>query len=230
MDPQLTKKLIQRRLILDNSLENSIIDEKENKTKNTEQFSGLFTDNIISPDHNVKNNFLEKIKKFESFSDNQVKITQQVVEEKPQNISECVYKPNKQNTNQLLLKKTHIITKKLELDDSKNICNNKKQNHDTFNIKIKQFGSSLEQENKISKENAHNVKEHAQCKNKPPNTPIINISSKSDFNNWKIDSNWVFYTDYSHFNKTKIVLNNKLSQKKKKNIGIIQIIKKFSRN
>jgi hypothetical protein len=229
MDPQLTKKLIRRRLILDNLLESSIINEKENKIKNTEKSSVLLVDNIISSNHTVKNNFLEKIKKFESFSENQVKITQQVVVEIPQNNFISVYKPNKQNTDSLLLKKTHNITKKLELDGPKNLYNYNKQNQNLLKTKKKKFESSLEQENNISKENSYNVKEHAQCKNKPPNTPITNISSKSDFNNWKIDSNWVFYTDYSHLNKTKIILNNKSSQKKKKNIGIIQIVKKFSR-
>lgn len=223
MDPQLTKQLIRRRLILENSLVTSTGNENENKTKNIE----VSTDSIIPSNQTIKNNFLEKIRKFESFSDNQVKITQQIAVEKPQINFESVNKPyNKQYTDPALLKIKHdIIRKKLELDGIQNVCNNKKQNQNVINAKLKQFDSTSVQENKISKE-----KKRIQTTNEPPNTSNIKLSSKSDFNNWKIDKNWVFYTDYSHCNNTKIILKNKFSTKIKKNIGIIQTIKKFSRN
>lgn len=81
MDPQLSKQLNRRRLILKNSLENSIKDE--GTIKKNESCSIFVTDEIVSSANNTKNNFLEKIKVFESFSDHQInKIAHQNIAKK----------------------------------------------------------------------------------------------------------------------------------------------------
>lgn len=190
MDPQLTKQLIRRRLILENSLENSI--NYGNKINNIEVSSILFTNNI--PSNNIKHNFLEKIKKFESFGDNQIKRTHQNIVDKSRNNTEIVNKFN--NLKKDTVSKKIQITNKFEFDNTEDLYynNNKKDN---LNDKIKQFETSFLPKNKILKLNTRIVKEHLQTSNELTKTLKKNRCSKSDYNNWEIDKNWVFYTNYS---------------------------------
>lgn len=195
MDPQLTKQLIRRRMILENALETSI---KEENTKINIEVSSLSAKDIIQCD-DVKNNFLEKIKKFESFSDNQIKTTHQTGVDKPRNNIDISNKLNKSNKD-IVLKKT-IIRNKLELEFSEGFFSDHKQ-QDNFHEKIKQFESSFKIENKILNENSFYVKEYPQLSNDSKKSFKMKCSSsKSDYNNWKLDKNWVFYRDYSHLNK-----------------------------
>lgn len=229
MDPQLTKQLIRRRLILENSFQKTTIKD-DNKIKNIETSSVITTD--TTSQSNIKNNFLEKIKKFESFSDNQIKITHQNVD-KPRNNTEIVNKFNKLNKDPTLNKK--LITNKLELDSSKGLFNNTidvKQKQDIFQEKIKQFESSFVLENTISNENTNNVKGHLKSSNESTKTLKTKLFSKSDYNNWELDKNWVFYTDYSNLTTAsesnikniKNILKKKLIKKKKKNTEIVHNI------
>lgn len=193
MDPQLTKQLIRRRLILENSLENSI--NYENKINSIEVSSILVADNIPS---NIKHNFLEKIKIFESFSDNIIKKTHQNIVNKPRSNTEIVNKFN--NLNKDIVSKRIPITNKLELDIPESLYNNNK-NKDNLNEKIKQFETSFVlPENKILKLNTSYFKEHVQSSNEFTKSLKKKRCSKSDYNNWEIDKDWVFFTDYSKAN------------------------------
>jgi len=213
MDPQLTKQLIRRRLILENSLETSI--NYENKINNIDISSILVTDNL--PPNNIKHNFLEKIKKFESFSDNPIKKTHQNIVDKPRSNADIVNKFN--NLNKDIVSKRIQITNKLELDNPEYLYNNK--NKDNLNEKIKQFETSFVLENKILKLNTSSFKEHLQTSNELTKTLKKKRCSKSDYNNWEIDKNWVYFTDYSKANIEKSLLKNKLLGRKKKYTEII---------
>lgn len=219
MDPQLTKQLTRRRLILEKSLVSSVKDE--NKTKSVETSSTLATD---AQSNNIKNNFLEKIKKFESFGDNQVSITHQNIIDKPRvNITEItVNKFNKLNNNSTALKKNQVNSN-LEFDCSfKDLCIDNKQKQDNFHEKIKQFESSLVFENNILKANKNNSKERTQKSNISNKTSGKKCSSKSDYNNWELDESWVFCTDYlNSVGKKNLVQKSKLLRKKKKSTGIV---------
>lgn len=210
MDPQLTKQLIRRRLILENSLENSI--NYENKINNIEVSSILVTDNV--PSNNIKHNFLEKIKKFESFSDNPIKKTHQNIVDKPRNNTEIVNKFN--NLNKDIVSKRIQITNKLEFDNPEGLYNDNK-NKDNLNEKIKQFETSFVLENKILKLNTSYFKENLQTSNELNLTKTLKKKrcGKSDYNNWEVDKNWIFFTDYSKANIEKSILKNKLLSKRK---------------
>jgi len=216
MDPQLTKQLIRRRLILENSLENSI--NYENKINNIDLSSILITDNI--PPNNIKHNFLEKIKKFESFSDNPIKRTHPNIVDKPRSNTEIFNKFN--NLNKDIVSKRIQITNKLELDNPEGLYNNNNNtNKDNLNEKIKQFETSFAPENKIIKLNTSSFKEHLQTSNELTKTLKKKRCSKSDYNNWEVDKNWVYFTDYSKANIEKSLLKNKLLSRKKKYTEII---------
>jgi len=196
MDPQLTKQLIRRRLILENSLENST--NYENKINSIEVSTILVTDNI--PSNIIKHNFLEKIKIFESFSDNTIKKTHQnIVNNKPRSNTEIVNKFN--NLNKDIVSNRIPITNKLELDIPESLYNINK-NKDNLNEKIKQFETSLIvlPENKILKLNTSYFKEHVQSSNEFTKSLKKKRCSKSDYNNWEIDKDWEFFTDYSKAN------------------------------
>jgi len=200
MDPQLTKQLIRRRLILENSLDSSI--NYENKINNIDASSILITDNI--PSNNIKHNFLEKIKKFESFSDNPIKRTHPNIVDKPRSNTEIVKKFN--NLNKDIVSKRIQITNKLEFDNPEGLYNNNTTNKDNLNEKIKQFETSIAPENKILKLNTSYIKEHLQTSNELTKTLKKKRCSKSDYNNWEIDKNWVYFTDYSNANIEKSLL------------------------
>jgi len=192
MDPQLTKQLIRRRLILENSLENSI--NYENKINNIDVSS--VTNNI--PPNNIKHNFLEKIKKFESFSDNPIKRTHPNIVDKSRCNTEIVNKFYYLNKD--ILSKRIQTTNKLELDNPEGFYNNNNTNKDNLNEKIKQFETAFTPENKILKLNTSYFKEHLQTSNELTKTLKKKRCSKSDYNNWKIDKNWVYFTDYPKAN------------------------------
>jgi len=213
MDPQLTKQLNRRRLILENSLDTTIKDDKT--VKNTELSSTVINDTIAL--NNEKNNFLEKIKKFESFSDNQIKVTQQNIVDKFRINNELVNKINKLNLDSGL-KKT-VIKNKVEFDSSSNLINDNKQKQDGFHEKIKQFESSIELENTILKEYTSIVKDHSQTSNKSNKTLKSKFCSKSDYNNWKLDKNWTFFKNYPNLIITKNILKNISLRKKEKITG-----------
>lgn len=197
MDPQLTKQLIRRRLILENSLENST--NYENKINSIEVSTILVTDNI--PSNIIKHNFLEKIKIFESFSDNTIKKTHQnIVNNKPRSNTEIVNKFN--NLNKDIVSNRIPITNKLELDIPESLYYNINKNKDNLNEKIKQFETSLIvlPENKILKLNTSYFKEHVQSSNEFTKSLKKKRCSKSDYNNWEIDKDWEFFTDYSKAN------------------------------
>lgn len=219
MDPQLTKQLTRRRLILEKSLISSVKDE--NKTKSIEASSTLAIDALSN---NIKNNFLEKIKKFESFGDNQVNITHQNITDKPRvNITEItVNKFNKLNKNSEALKKNHVNSK-LELNCSfKDLCIDNKQKQDNFHEKIKQFESSFVFENNILKTKKNHSKERTQKSNVSNKISSTKCSSKSDYNNWELDESWVFCTEYlNSVDKKSLVQKSKLSRKKKKSTRIV---------
>lgn len=218
MDPQLTKQLNRRRLILENSLETSITNEKE--VNNFVPSTTLITD-VRQPNF-IKNNFLEKIKKFESFSDSQIKITQQNISDRSRNNTELINKINKLNL-EPALKKT-CTTNKFEFADNSGLCNDNKQKQDKIHEKIKQFESSPKvSENITLKENTNNlVKKHSQTSNELAKTLKSKSSSKSDYNNWEFDKKWVFSTDFPDLNNKKNLLINKIFRKKKKNSGVTQ--------
>lgn len=219
MDPQLTKQLIRRRLIVEKSLATPL--KNENKTKSIEVSSVLATDDALS--NNIKNNFLEKIKKFESFSDNQVNITHTNIIDKPRvNITEiAVNKFNKLNKDSVALRK-NLVKSKLELDGSfKELYNNDNQKQDDFHEKIKQFESSFTVENNILKVKKNNSKERTQKSNESNKTSSAKCSSKSDYNNWELDESWVFFADYSNSVDKSLAQKSKLLRKKKKRTGIV---------
>lgn len=199
MDPQLTKQLIRRRLILENSLENT--KSYENKINNIEVSSILVTDNILSP-NNIKHNFLEKIKKFESFSDNQIKRTHQNIVDKSRNNTEIVNKCN--HLKKDAVSKKIQITNKLEFDNLAESLHNNNTKKDNWNEKIKQFEAALVQDNTIIKLNTKNIKDHLQTSIELTKTSKKKKCGKSDYNNWEIDKNWVFYTDYSTINNKEV--------------------------
>lgn len=195
MDPQLTKQLIRRRMILENALESLI---KEELTTNIEVSLPLVKD--IIPSNDIKNNFLEKIKKFESFSENQINFTHQIGVDKHCNNFDNSIKFNKSNIDKIL-KKTPQIKNKLEVEFTESLFTNNKQ-QDNFHKKIKQYESSFKKENTILNKNTLYDKEYPHKLNNSQKTFKIKCSSsKSDYNNWKVDKNWVFYRDYSHLNK-----------------------------
>jgi len=215
MDPQLTKQLNRRRLILESSLKTSIKDE--NKIKKIEVSSSIFVKDI-KPSNNTKNNFLEKLKKFESFSDPKIKVTHQNIVNRLKNNTEIVKKSDKLNIDPVL-KKSQIINK-LEFERSKSVFINSKQNQGSLHEKIKQFESnnSLVLDNKTLKENTYNV--HPQTSNESSKTLKTRICSKSDYNNWELDKTWTFYRDYSaNSNNTNNMLESKLLRRKEKNSG-----------
>jgi len=194
MDPQLTKQLIRRRLILENSLESTI--NYENKINSIDVSSILVTDNI--PSNNIKHNFLEKIKIFESFNDNLINKTHQNIVNKPRSNTEIVNKFN--NFNKEIVSKRIQITNKLELDIPEGLYNNNK-NKDNLNEKTKQYGTSFVlPENKILKLNTSSLKEYVQSSNEFNKSLRKKRCSKSDYNNWEVDKDWVFFTEYSKAN------------------------------
>lgn len=217
MDPQLTKQLIRRRLILEKSLDISV--KNENKTKSVEVTTISATDDVLS--NNIKNNFLEKIKKFESLGDNQVNITYQNIIDKPRaNITEIAV--NKLNKDSVALKK-NLVNSKLEVDCSfKDLCIDNKQKQDEFHEKIKQFESSIVFENDILKIKKNNSKERTKKSNVSNKTSSSKCSSKSDYNNWELDESWVFCTEYlNSVDKKNQVQKSKLLRRKKKSTGIV---------
>lgn len=219
MDPQLTKQLNRRRLLLENSLDT--LTEYENKVKKIETTSKLTTD--IVPSDYIKNNFLEKIKKFESFGDNQTKVTQQNNVDKVRSNTELVSKSNNFNSD-VILKKTPV-TSKLELNTTKDSFVNEKRNQKNRPEKIKQVVSLYVLENKIVKENTNNLHsdERPQTSSDSTKTLKIKSCSKSDYNNWKLDKKWVFFTEYpSLINNKTSLFASKILKEKKKSTGIIQ--------
>lgn len=201
MDPELTKQLNRRRLILESSLKTSI--KNENKVKYIESYTSLNTD-VIQPKI-IKNNFLEKIKKFESFSDTQIKITQQNIVDKSRNNIEILNKFNKLNLD-IVLEKTN----KIELDTLKGLCKDNVQKQDNIYKKIKQFETSFILENKILKENTSNFfKKQSQTRNEISKKFKIKSSSKSDYNNWKLDETWVFSKNFPNLNNKEFTGTNK---------------------
>ncbi|KAL4144068.1 hypothetical protein QTP88_006300 [Uroleucon formosanum] len=211
MDPQLNKQLIRRRLILENSI------NYENKINNVDVSSILVTDNI--PSNKIKDNFLEKIKKFESFSDNPIKKTYPNIANKPRNNIEIINKFN--NLNKAIVSKRIQIVNKLELDNPKGLYNNNNTNKDNLNEKIKQIETPFAPENKILKLNTSPFKEYLQTSNELTKTLKKKKCSKSDYNNWEVDKNWLYFTDYLKANIEKSLSKNKLLTRKKKLIEII---------
>lgn len=205
MDPQLTRQLIRRRLILENSSETKIKNEK--KFKKIEILD-------IRPSNSIKNNFLEKIQKFESFNDNRVKIYQNIDVTEFRNNTELINKFNKLNRDPSL--KLIPTTNKVNIENSKKvILNANKQKQDNFYDKIKQFeSSSFVHDNKIARGNTINIDENRQSSNELCKK-LITKSSKSDYNNWELDKNWVYYNDYMSVNNDKNQIKNKLSTRKK---------------
>lgn len=194
MDPQLTKQLYKRRLVFENSLD-ALINNENNIVKKVETISTLSTNNVST--NSVKNNFLEKIKKFESFSNSQTKITQPVVVDKfrcPWRY-QFVNKFNKLNSNSVAAKTT-LRENQFEFQAPKELSDDTKQKQDDFYDKIKQFESSLVTENMVPRENAgNNVKGPLKVK-VLANALKIKSCGKSDYNNWKIDEKWTFSADY----------------------------------
>jgi len=82
-------------------------------------------------------------------------------------------------------------------------------------IKIKQFEKSFAPENKILKLNTSPFKEYLQTSNELTKTLKKKKCSKSDYNNWEVDKNWVYFTDYSKANIEKSLSKNKLLSRKK---------------
>lgn len=209
MDPQLTEHLIRRRLILENHLE-SVKDETNINNNNNLKVSSTL--NIVPP-NDKKNNFLEKIKKFESFSDNQnIKPTQNNVD-RHQNEIAIVNKLNQ--IKEPILKKPLIINK-LQFDNSNDLLNDQKQKQNNFHETIKQFELSFIPENKILKVNVINEKKHQQTKNELTKE-LKKFCSKSDYNNWELDKTWVFHKDGRYLNNTKNQLKSKSFRTKNKN-------------
>lgn len=194
MDPQLTKQLNKRRLILENSLEAQINNEN-NIVKEVETISTLSAD-IVSK-NSIKNNFLEKIKKFESFGDSQKKITQPIAVDKFPWRYQFVNKFNKLNSNSTA-SKTTLKENKLEFQTPKELLDDySKQKKDDFYDKIKQFEPSLVLENMVPRENtSNNVKGSLKASKVLVNALRIKSCRKSDYNNWKIDEKWMFFADY----------------------------------
>lgn len=196
MDPQLTKQLNKRRLVFENSLD-ALINNENNRVKKVETISTLST-NIVST-NSVKDNFLEKIKKFESFSNSQTKTTQPIVVDKfrcPWRY-QFVNKFNKINSNSVAAKTT-LRENKLEFQAPKELLEDTKQKQDDFYDKIKQFESSLVVENMVPRENtSNNVKGPLRTSKVLANALRIKSCGKSDYNNWKIDEKWMFFADYS---------------------------------
>lgn len=195
MDPQLIKQLNKRRLVFENSLD-VLIHNENNIIKKVETIS-MGSTNIVSTNR-VKNNFLEKIKKFESFSNSQTKITQPIVADKFQ----CpwryqfVNKFNKLNSNSVAAKTT-LRENQLEFQASKEPLDDTKQKQNDFYDKIKQFESPLVTKNMVPEENtSNNVKGPLRTSNVLANALRIKSCGKSDYNNWKIDEKWTFFADY----------------------------------
>lgn len=199
MDPQLTEYLIRRRLIIENYSESSGIDEKNKNNHNNIFEVSAGSVKGIKSSSSIKNNFLEKVKKFESFSDTQnIKLTHQNIVDKLQNDIAITNKSN--HIKEPLLKKP-IITNNLQFDKSNDLFNDKKQKQDNFHEKIKQFELSFIPANKIQKVNKTNEKNHQQTSNELTKQLKTNFSSKSDYNNWELDKSWVFYKDTKSIKK-----------------------------
>jgi len=213
MDPQLTKQLNKRRLLLENSLD--ISTKNENKIKKIEKTS-KFTTDIVSPDY-IKNDFLEKIKKFESFGDNQTKVTQQNNVDKVRSNTNLIRKYKNFNLDAALEKIP--VTSKLELDTTKDSFVNEKKNQNNGLEKIKQVESSSLLRNKIVKENTNNLHsdKRSQILGDFKKTLKKKSCNKSDYNNWKLDKKWVFFTEYPSLTNNKASsFANKVSEKEKK--------------
>lgn len=215
MDPQLIKELTRRRLILENSLKTTKTKD-ENRTKNIEMPSILNTD-FKPSNNNKKSTLLERIRKFESLNNNQTKITQQNIIGKSRNNTEITNKFNKVDKDTVLLNNT-LITNKLQ--NSNGIFIYSKQNQDNFHNKIKQFESFFITENKNLKGNtvSNVITEYPQVLNESTKTLKTKYCSKSDYNNWELDKNWVFYKNYSNLNNKQILLKSKLFSGEKKRI------------
>lgn len=213
MDPQLTKELNRRRLILENFLKTTKTKD-EYRIKNIEIPSISITD-IKPSNNNKKSNFLEKIRKFESLNDNQTKTTYQNIINKSRNNTEIINKFNKVDKDSVLLKKT-LNTNKPE--NSKDLFIYSKQNQDNFYDKIKQFESFFITENKNLKGNtvSNVIKEYPQLSNESTKILKTKYCNKSDYNNWELDKNWVFYKNYSNLNHKQILLKSKLFSEKKR--------------
>jgi len=204
-------------------LKTSIKDE--NKIKKIDVSSSIFVTNI-KQSNNTKNNFLEKLKKFESFSDPEIHVTHQHIVKKLKNNTEILNKSDKLNID--LVVKRSQITNKLEFERSKSVFINSKQNQGSLHEKIKQFESNnpLILDDKTLKENTHNA--HPQTSNESSKTLKTRIRSKSDYNNWELDKTWTFYRDYSaNSNNTNNMLESKPSRRKDKNTGIVYNTKKI---
>ncbi|VVC28915.1 Hypothetical protein CINCED_3A020279 [Cinara cedri] len=228
MDPKLTEHLIRRRLILENYSESSEREEKNLNNNSNFEISSAPVKGII-PSIDIKNNFLEKLKKFESFSDNQnTKVTHQNIVEKHQNEIAIINKFNQ--IKEPILKKP-IITNNLQFDNSNDSINDRKQKQDNFHEKIKQFELSFVPQNKIQKFNKTNEKKHQQTKNTLAKQLKTKFSSKSDYNNWELDKTWVFHKDDTNLNNTKNQLKSKPQREKKKKTEIVHNTTKiFSSN
>jgi len=208
MDSQLIKQLNRRRLILENSLETSIKDE--NKFKKIDE-SSLFVTDIISL-NNTKTNFLEKIKKFESFNNHQVKVTHQNIADRLNNNTKILNKSNKLNIDPVL--KKNLIINKLEFEPSKRDFIVSKQNQGNLREKIKWFEShdSFVLNNKMLKGNTDNI--HPQTSKESIKPLKTKVYTKSDYNNWKLDNNWTFYKDSpTNGYNTKNMVESKLKKK-----------------
>lgn len=227
MDPQLTKQLNKRRLILENSLDDSI--KNENTVEKIDTTSKLITD-VTPPNYNIKHNFREKIKKFESFGDNQVnKSTQRNTVDKSRSNAELVNKFKIFNSD-AVSKKT-LVTSKLELNTTKDTsADDNKRSRDNGNEKIKPVEPfPVLENNQITVKDCRtsNLRgdERPQTSSERCTKTLKTKScSKSDYNNWELDKKWMFFTEYPSLMNSKVSLfaSKILKKKKKSATGIVQ--------
>lgn len=222
MDPQLTEHLIRRRLILENHSQSSVKNEKNRNNNNNFEVSSTSVEQGVIPSSDIKNNFLEKIKRFESFNDNRnIKTAHQnivIYQDKLQNEITIANKLNQ--IKEPILKKSPILNaNKLQFDNNSNdLLNDQNQKKINFHEKIKQFELSFVLENKnLRVVNTTNEKKHQQQTTTELTKQLkTKFSSKSDYNNWELDKTWVFYKDGTNLNNTKNQLKSKPLKKKKK--------------
>lgn len=223
MDPQLTEHLIRRRLILENHSESSVKDEKYiNNSNNNFEVSPTSVKPGIIPSSDLKNNFLEKIKRFESFNDNRnIKTAHQnivIYQDKFQNEIAVANKLNK--IKEPISKISPLfVTNKLQFDNNSNdLFNDRNKKKINFHEKIKQFELSFVPENtNLRVVNTTNEKKHQQQTTTELTKQLkTKFSSKSDYNNWELDKTWVYYKDGTNLNNTKNQLKSKPLKKKKK--------------
>lgn len=158
----------------------------ENQTKHNE----------VPSSNNINTNFLEKIKKFESFGDSQTKITSyQNSVDRPHKSNEVSNKFNKDP----ILKKT-LITNKFDrstFDSPESFFADNKQKPENLYENLTHFKPLYTSEQFTLKEKAHdanNVRPKT-CNKwiKALKTKFSN--NKSDYNNWVLDKSWVFSED-----------------------------------